>query len=246
MVERQLIAAANGNVQQQKAFEQFILDETLYVATPEAHADGFTTLQKNTNIQLLNVQLHDGRQATAVFTSPERISEFFGGVGYMAIQGRVLFEMIRAQPAILNPGQTYGVVWETESLVRMLGLPIERVVEKDTQVMLGSPADPPTELVKRLTDIFSAIPQVDAAWLALAAWPDTKDLSWYLDVRTETDDHEPIRRALPAALEGIDLKGRPLDMVINKIQDALGAGITIVENRRSDRSRKSIFNRIFG
>ncbi|MDZ4111024.1 MAG: enhanced serine sensitivity protein SseB C-terminal domain-containing protein, partial [Brevundimonas sp.] len=205
MVEQQLVAAANGGLEQQEAFERFILDETLYLATPEVPEEETVTFSQGDSIRLLNVPLNDGRQAAAVFTSPQRVAEAFGEVGYIGIQGRILFEMIRATPALLNPGQSYGVVWEPDSIAAMLGLPVERVVKKDTQIMLGVPADRPTELIERLKTAFAAIPGVEAAWLALAAWPEAQTQTWYLDVRTSSEDHEPIRRALPGAIEDADM-----------------------------------------
>jgi hypothetical protein len=246
MVEKQLVAAANGNLDQQRAFEKFIIEETLFVATPEVHTEGMVTLKADTNVQLLNVPLNDGRKAAAVFTSPERVAEAFGEVGYLGIQGRALFEMIRTQPAVLNPGQPYGVVWEPESMAAMLGLPIERVVQKGTQIMLGSPADKPNDLIDRLRATFSIIPEVDAVWLALAVWPEAQEQSWYLDVRTSSNDHDSIRRALPTAIKGLDLGGRPLDMVINGSGESDGSGICIVKNQRDFPIRKGFFRRIFG
>lgn len=247
MVEQQLVAAANGGLEQQKAFERFILDETLYVATPEVPAEETVTFSQGESIRLLNVPLNDGRQAAAVFTSPQRVAEAFGEVGYIGIEGRVLFEMIRATPAVLNPGQTYGVVWEPDSIATMLGLPAERVVEKDTQIMLGFPADPPTELIDRLKTALGAVPQVGAAWLALAAWPETQTQSWYLDVRTSSADHEPIRRALPGAVDGADMQGRPLDMIINPAGQAEGLGIVIVGPSHPEPvKKKGLLGRLFG
>lgn len=248
MVERQLVAAANGGLDQQKAFEKFILDETLYVATPEVPAEETVSFSQGENIRLLNVPLNDGRQATAVFTSPQRVAEAFGDVGYIGIQGRILFETIRATPAVLNPGQAYGVVWEPETLAAMLGLPVERVVKKDTQIMLGFPADPPTELIGRLRNAFSALPQVEAAWLALAAWPEDQTQTWYLDVRTSSADHDPIRRALPDAIQGADMHGRPLDMVINPVGQTEGVGIAIVEraSHPDPVKKKGLLGRLFG
>jgi hypothetical protein len=246
MVEQQLVAAAHGNLDQQRAFEKFILDETLYVATPEVHPEGSVTVKADTKVQLLNVPLNDGRQAAAIFTSPERIGDAFGEVGYMGIQGRTLFEMIRTQPAALNPGQPYGVVWEPESMAAMLGLAVERVVQKETRIMLGVPADQPTELIDRLRIAFSAVPQVDAAWLALAVWPEKQEQAWYLDVRTTVDDHEPIRRVLPAAIDGVDLGGRPLDMVINRTEDSEGTGVRIIEKRTDSPPKKGLLRRLFG
>lgn len=248
MVEQQLIAAANGGTAQQKAFESFILDETLFVATPEAGPEGTVTLQVDTNVSLMMVGLQDGRQATAIFSSPQRIHAVFGEVGYLGIPGRTLFEMIRANPAFLNPGYPYGVVWEPASLSALIGLPAERVVAKETQVMLGHPSDPPTELIASLRAAFAAVPQVQAAWLALAAWPEEGTQSWYLDVRTASPDHGPIRDALPGAIEDADLKGRPVDMIINPVGGTDGAGIPIItpaEPQKPSR-KKGLLGRLCG
>lgn len=248
MVERQLIAAANGGLDQQKAFERFILDETLYAATPEVPAEDTVSFSQGESLRLLNVPLNDGRHAAAVFTSPQRVAEAFGEVGYVGIQGRILMEMIRATPAVLNPGQAYGVVWEPESLSAMLGLPVEHVVRKDTQIMLGVPADPPTELIGRLRSAFAAVPGIDAAWLALAAWPETQTESWYLDVRAPETERESIRLALPKAIEGADMGGRHLDMVINPAGQTDGVGIAIVEPsaRPEPTKKKGLLGRLFG
>lgn len=246
-VELQLVAAATGDAAQQKAFERFILDETLYVATPEVKSEGYVTLEKDTNVKLLNVPLNDGRSAAAVFTSPQRIAEAFGDVGYIGIQGRVLFEIIRTSPAVLNPGQAMGVVWEPDALSAMLGLPSERVIQKDTEVLLGAPAQVPTDLVQRLKVALSNVPAIEAAWLALAAWPPEFKQSWYLQVHTSAADHEAIRRALPGALEGADMMGKHLDMVINSADPKDGVGIVVVESRRIVRSaKKGFWRRIFG
>lgn len=248
MVEQQLVAAANGGVEQQKAFERFILDEILYVATPDVPAqEGATTLAQDTSIKLLNVPLHDGRPAAAVFTSKQRVAEAFGEVGCLGLRGRDLFEIIRATPAVLNPGQAYGIVWEPDSIATMLGLPVEHVVLKDTQIMLGFPAEPPVELIDRLKTAFAAVPQVEAAWLALAAWPEAQTQSWYLDVRTSSADHDPIRRVLPTAVEGADMHGRPLDMVINPAGEKDGLGIVIVaSDARQPVKKKGLLDRLFG
>jgi hypothetical protein len=246
MVERQLVAAANGNADQQKAFDKFVLDETIYVATPEAHSEGMVTLQADTKVQFLNVPLNDGRQAAAVFSSPQRIWEAFGEVGYLGIQGRALFEIIRTQPAVLNPGQAYGVVWEPAAMAAMLGLPMERTVQKETRIMLGVPSDPPTELIERLKIEFAAIPQVEAAWLALAVWPESQEQAWYLDVRTASAEHDPIRRILPKVVDGVDLKGHPLDLVINSVGEPDGTGISIVAPYRASSPKKGLIARLFG
>ena len=229
MVEQQLIAAANGDAQAQKAFERFILDETLFLATPEApEQEESRVLETDTTVKLLNVPLDDGRQAAAVFTSPQRVYEAFGEVGYMGLQGRALFEIIRAGTAVLNPGQLYSVVWEPDAMAAMLGLPVQRVIQKDTRLMLGSPAEPPLDLIDRLKEAFAGVPGVEAAWLGLAVWPEDQTQTWYLDVRTDSPDRDPIQRALGTAMDGADLKGRPVDMIVKPTRDADGVGIVLI------------------
>ncbi|RYE77020.1 MAG: hypothetical protein EOP19_23550 [Hyphomicrobiales bacterium] len=249
MVEQQLMAAANGDAQAQKAFERFILDETLFVATPEAPAEETSgVIQADTAVKLLNVPLNDGRQAAAVFTSPQRVYEAFGEVGYIGLQGRILFEMIRQGPAALNPGQSYGVIWEPESLSGMLGLPVERVIQKETQLMLGYPADPPVELIQRLEASLSTVSGVEAVWLALAMWPEDQSQTWYLDVRTHSPDREPIQRALGVAVEGADLKGRPIDMAVRSPAEPEGAGIVVIAPKglASPPAKKGWLSKLFG
>lgn len=255
MLERQLIAAANGDAEARKAFERFILDETLLVATPEVHSEEAVTLQQDTQVKLLNVPLNDGRLATAVFTSKERVQAAFGTVGYLGVQGRALFEMIHANPAVLNPGQSYCVIWEPASLAAMIGLPVERVIEKETQVMLGFPKEPPTVLIDRLKAAFAGLAEVRAAWLALAAWPAEKTQTWYLDVRMDGADKTRVRQALGAAIEGVNMDDRPLDMIIQPLDAPPGKGIVVIEprqlldNQRKDpasRSGNGWLNRLFG
>jgi len=249
MVERQLVAAATGDTQAQKAFERFILDELLFVATPDAPAEeGSRVLEADTTVNILNATLTDGRQAAAVFTSPQRVYEAFGEVGYMALPGRALFEIIRAGPAVLNPGQIYGVVWEPDAMSAMLGLPVQRVVQKDTRLMLGSPAEPPIDLIGRLKDAFSGVPSVQAAWLGLAMWPEDQTQSWYLDVRTDSPDREAIQRALAAAIDGADLKGSPIDMIVKPVREAEGVGIAIIAptNPTSSPQKKGWLGKLFG
>lgn len=248
MVERQLVAAANGDTEAQKAFERFILDETLFVATPDMpQGEGYRTLEADTTVRLLNVTLQDGRQAAAIFTSRERVHEAYGAVGYLALKGRDLFEIIRTGPAVLNPGQSYGVVWEPETLSAMLGLSLERVIAKETQVMLGSPADPPLDLIERLRTHLPTAPGIRAAWLALAMWPAEQSSGWYLDVRTTDGDRKTVQKALQAALDGADTKGLPLDMIIDTGGQGDGVGIPIIKPTQPAPPAKSgLLKRLFG
>lgn len=245
-----MVAAAIGNAEQQRAFEQYILEETVYAATPEARPEGVITLQQGTTLGILGVTLNDGRQATALFTSPARIAATFGTVGYVAMPGRELFALIRKDAAVLNPGHAYSVVWEPAVMSALLGVPTEHKIAAGTQMMLGTPKDVPEQLVIALKNAFSPLSEIGAAWLALAVWPDNGSQSWYLDVRSDAVDQESARRALSAAVKGLDLHGKPVDMAIHPTATPEGTGIVIIDGRAntppSDTPKKGFFTRLFG
>jgi hypothetical protein len=248
-VEAQLIAAGDGDAAARAAFERALADATLYVATPEPAAEGERTLAQGETLKLLSVQLNDGREATAIFTAQERIAPFFGdGVGYAALPGKLLFEMIHADPAILNPGQVYGVVWEPDTLAAMAGLAVQRTLAKNTQVMLGSPSNHPTDLLAKLKQAFEPMEDIQAAWLALAFWPETNTQAWYLDVRSDANP-DPIRRALANVTAQADLAGRPLDMVIQPTSKSAGTGLIVISRAVAAPAKakaKGLLGRLFG
>lgn len=253
-LEERLVAASRGDPAAQAAFAHSLPDETLYVGTPDKVPEGI--LQASTPMRVLSIELKDGRRATAVFTAPERMLAAFGeGVGCLALPGRTLFEMIRADPAVLNPGQPYGVMWEPASLDALAGLPARQPAAapqpatgaEEPQVLLGAPAEIPTELMARLKTLLDPLPQVRAAWLALAYWPGATSTVWHLDVRCD-GDAEPIRRALAAGPLPTD---RRLELVLNAPGGEDGVGLPVVTLRaagagKSGKNGKGLIGRLFG
>lgn len=227
-LERKLMAAATDPAQR-TAFQQALLKADLYAATPEPPASaGSRTLEADEQVQLMNVAAPDGTPVAAVFTSQARVAQAFGpGTGYIGVNGEVLLGLVAGQGAWLNPGSSYGVRWTAEELAAVLGNPVRRTVTKDTQVMLGVPAEIPHALIASLRDALGADPRVCDAWLALAHWPEAGTWSWYLDVRTDLSPDD-VNGLLAGVFSGADLGGRPLDMLVNPPGKAEGAGLRVV------------------
>lgn len=247
-LEVRLIAAANGGPEERAAFERALADEALFVATPEDFSDGRPTPEPGGRLTLFSVPLNDGRSATALFTAAERIGGFAGpDSGVLQIPVKVLFEMISSGPAYLNPGHQYGVLWEPTSLALIAGVPLQREIKRDTQLLLGTPTDVPTQLMAQLSRTFGPLPQVQAAWLALAHWPETDERGWYLDVRADGDP-EPIRRALGEMMRQAETRGLPLDMVINKPGGKDGVGLLLGAGRKTPAKpeKKGWLGKLFG
>ena len=227
-IERLLIDAAT-NADARMVFQRALLEAELYAATPDApEVVGERTVSSGENISLLNVQSPDGIPVAAIFTAQERIVEVFGmGTGFVAIRGEELLSIVAGQGAWLNPGFSYSVHWTADQLSALLGKPVPRTLQRDTQIMLGAPADPPTSLIAQLRSSLARDSRIAEAWLALAHWPEEEKSSWYLDIRTNLDADE-VRNLLAETFRNADYAGRPLDMVVNRQSEKEGIGIRLV------------------
>jgi hypothetical protein len=228
-LERLLVVAARDPAGRAD-FEAAMLAGTLYAATPEppvAGAEGWRTTQTDEEMALLNVAGPDGSPMPAAFTSPLRVAECFGaGAGYVAMQGSVLLGLFEAGGTYLNPGSAYGVQWDAAQLAGVLGKPVQRTIEEETQVLLGSPAQPPHALMAAITGALTAEPRIEEAWFAMAQWPDGGQ-AWYLDIRSGLDA-DTVMPLLSGVLAGPALEGRAVDIVVNPPGADDGAGIRLI------------------
>ena len=225
----QLLMDAATNADTRTTFQRALLEAELYAATPDApEVVGERTVSRGEHISLLNVQSPDGKPVAAIFTAQERIVEVFGmGTGFVAIRGEELLSIVANQGAWLNPGFPYSVYWTPDQLSALLGKPVQHKLQKDTQIMLGVPADPPTALIAQLRAALSRDNRIVEAWLALGHWPEEGNSSWYLDIRTELDGDE-VRNLLAETFRNADYAGRALDMVVNKPSEKEGIGIRLI------------------
>ena len=229
-LERLLVRAAT-EPDQRPAFTQAVLEALLYAVSPDAGPTGERTLKADETVSLVMVPIEEGKAATAVFTAPERVAQIYGrDTRYLGMRGTDLIALVADNPLLLNPGLPYGVLWAPEDLAMLLGKPVDRTVEANTQVMLGSPAERPDDLIMRLAEAFRPVAGVEAAWLALAQWPERNEFAWYLDIRSDLP-RETLREVLGKALDGADLRGLNLDMTVHPAGGAPGTGIAVVEPR---------------
>ena len=226
-IERQLMDAG-GNPEARWAFERALLDAELYAATPTApEAPEMRRAAAGDKLSLLNVTGPDGAEVAAIFTAQERIVEVFGmGVGFVAVRGIDLLTMLAAHGAWLNPGFPFGVHWTSARLSGLLGLAVPRIIQQETQIMLGVPSNPPVALVDALRARLASDDRIVEAWFALAQWPGEGTSSWHLDVRTELPPDD-VRRLLAETFRTVQHEGLPLDMVINR-PGSPGIGIRLV------------------
>lgn len=152
------------------AFYEELVRAELYVAGTvdgklDDVADGRGTLGDGARVSILPSTLA-GEEIVAAFTSPPRIEEASdGSLPYIGLPAAVLF---RQKPphlkVVLNPGVWFGKELLPDEIRGLLG-DEEETADADGEVMLGLPADQPTELVERLRERFASDSDVLAARL---------------------------------------------------------------------------------
>lgn len=222
-LERLLMAAASGGPEARKAFEAALLTEPLYAATPDKDDAGDV-------VTLLSVEHRGALRATALFTAAERAASVFGPkVRTVSWPGRTLLEMVAENPAVLNPGQPYGVAWGPEAINGLIGAPVVPQAAR-MPTSLAVPANPPKGMVEGLQTVLRAEPGIQAAWLALAKWMDDDEPGFHLDVRVR-DGGPYVPALVNKALEGVDIADIRFDVIALSPSDRPGIGLEIVPRR---------------
>ncbi|HEX2970826.1 MAG TPA: enhanced serine sensitivity protein SseB C-terminal domain-containing protein [Tepidisphaeraceae bacterium] len=159
---------------------QRLLDAQLYLATPdEPEHEETGQLQEGQELRLVLLHNHAGQTIWPVFTDLKAIAEWRSeGGGYIGLPGRVVFDMMASTDAaelIVNPGSTaHGSITAAEAQLLAQGsIPqfaagggIRWQITGPTQMILGSPANPPApELVQRLQAELASHPHIASAYL---------------------------------------------------------------------------------
>ena len=217
-----LMAASSGGASERAAFEAAVPGAKLWAVVAEEDAARDT-------LRLRTVTPRDGRPATALFTARERALAVFGeDAAAEAFDGRALLEVVCVNPAVLNPGQPYGVSWPPAALSAMIGQTLP-APEARFPTHLAKPKETPEGLIEGLRREFAADPSVKAAWLALARWSDSETAGFYLDVRMpQGEAHLPA--VMDRALAGVTLDAR-LDVGVRAPEAPAGIGLEIVAPR---------------
>lgn len=222
-LERLLVLAAE-HPDQRPTFTKALLASELCGITDKAE-DSSANVSPNSGAKILGYTAPDGQPAVPLFTSAARASDSFGaGTRLVCAKGAMLLAAVRRNRVVVDPGQPYGIIFMPEDLDHILG--IEWTVSSPTDVQLGNPRETPKELIGRLKAAIASEPGIEHAWLALAYWPDKKEWSWYLDVRTDLE-RARVLALLRDATMGVDMQGKPMDIVVNDPSKPPGVGIAI-------------------
>ena len=167
-------------------FYKRLLSEKLVVLTAKTNLpDGVQTLEKDTNINIVSLQ--DGK--IPVFTSTRKIFDkgiIKEEVPFLEMKGEDLFNLAKGATFVLNPYSDYGkelLPNEIESILNGTVLTDSHkkiVVEKETQIQIGQPANYPTDIINSLKILFAGKPTVKKAYLGWIFNPSSGEPPHYI------------------------------------------------------------------
>jgi hypothetical protein len=154
-------------------FYKTLLESTIYVIGESNGLSGEKTIHAGENISILNWEKNDGTPVIAFFSSLDALKTAINEqVSFLRLPTKSLFEITLGTTLVLNPTSAYSKEFHPSEIEMLLSdgvnrLPIQRVVKQDTNVLLGQPANYPSQLIDSLTTFFSKRPNVVSAYLAL-------------------------------------------------------------------------------
>jgi len=201
-------------------FFRLLLESTIFILGSSDQMDeGSVTLKANTQIQIKNWVKPDGSSVIPFFSSLRALQlAIQSDEQYIALPARTFFEITRGAELILNPRSEYGKEFTRTEVEALLSegvsrLPEQRVVEKDTQVLLGQPSNYPTAMVASLTTLLAKHSNVKAAYLALMHDVSMDDKPHLIvGIEAEGDFENVIREAGTVAADTAP-KGEPVDLI---------------------------------
>jgi hypothetical protein len=214
-LEEALMAAATDPSGRPDFYRELQRSE-LYVITdgPAPSRPTRTTLEEDASVRLVVARV-DGVDHVQAFSSLTRLQEAAGdrALAYLALQATDLLPILAGAGLVLNSASDYGTVLSPSEIADLASGQPPRfgeqwVARRRTQVLVGLPAEVPTELVDPLAAFFRSRPEVRAAYLGIIQVPGR--------------DEEPV------LLVGLDVLGEPKSIleetgiVLDGVADELG------------------------
>ncbi len=236
-LENALRAAATVPAER-PAFYRLLLESSIYViGSPDQLPEGSTTLPAGASVQIQNWQKPDGAPVIPFFSSLAALqSAITSEQGYLLLPARTFLEMTLGATLVLNPKSDYGKEFFPDQVEALLAdgvnkRPSQRVVAKETQVLLGQPREYPAAMVASLTALLVKHHNVKAAYLALMHDASTDDKP-HLVIGIEADgDFAKVIREAGTVAGDTAPDGEPVDLV-RVVRDESGLSRYFIEQTK--------------
>lgn len=150
----------------------------------------------------------DGSSVQPFYTSEARLAETQAAIPgyetrYLALPCRAFWDMTRGARLVLNPHSPQGKEFlpgEIAQLLDGIAPMTPNVLAKDTEVLVGAPAQVPDGMEQTLAELFARHPQVERAFLGWKVTPENNDQAYLLVLVGSRDTREAVSEDLGSAL----------------------------------------------
>jgi len=199
-------------------FLRTLLNSNVYVLGTAGTGEGKVRLEAGSNISIAHWQKNDDSIVIPFFSSLQTLQRSITSEeSYLEIPVRSLFEITLGTHLVLNPKSPYGKEFFPEEVRHLLAdgigeKPVQRTVEKNTQVLLGQPSQYPSKMLSSLSQLLAGHRNVTRAFLALMHAP-SSDLKPHLIIGIEADgDIERVIREAGSVAHDSAPDGDPVDL----------------------------------
>jgi hypothetical protein len=217
-LEHALERAASDPSSRPDFYRILLESEVLVLGHSDTPGEGRAELPAGAKLSIVHWEKKDGMPVIPFFTSLTALRQSLKEEArFLGMPARSLFEMVKGETLVLNPASSYGKEFfpqEIESLLAV-GLnhaPVQRIVEKQTQVLLGQPSNYPAQMVASIKTLLARHPNVDAAYLCLMQEPAAQTPSLVVGFSGTGDISRAMAEAGSVAADTA-LPGTPVDFV---------------------------------
>lgn len=225
-LERKLMLAADDPTSRPEFYEALLGAEVFVIGFTDTEGEGVATIPAGAKVSIVNWEKNDGTPIVPFFTSLETLQKALKEEArYLALPARSFFEITLGSYLILNPASPYGKEFLPNEVKALLDTgmnhaPQTRVVQKETKVLLGQPANYPSEMVSALTTLLAKHSAVNAAYLCLMHDASTSEKpTLVVGFEGEGDLSKAMQAAGSVAADTVP-KGEPVDFTVLKKGEA--------------------------
>lgn len=172
-LERALRRAAAEPAERPAFYRVLLASQVFVLGSTQPAGERGAVLAAGSRLAIDHWQKADGSPVLPFFSSLEALRRAIDvEASYVALPARALFEMTLGETLVLDPRSSHGKEFLAHEIEALLAtgtnaVASSRVVEKETSVLLGQPANHPTAMVSALATLLAQHPSVKAAYLCL-------------------------------------------------------------------------------
>jgi len=251
-LERKLKLAADQPASRPEFYRALMDADVFVIGFTDSGVEGVSTIPAGAKLSIVNWEKNDGTPIIPFFTSIESLQRALKEESkFVALPAKRFFEMTLGSFLVLNPASPYGKEFfpnEVQALLEtgMNHAPKARVVEKETKILLGQPANYPSAMVSALAVLLAKHSSVKAAYLCLMHDPSSSEKpSLVVGFEGDSDLTEAMKEAGSVAADTAP-KGELVDFAVLKkgepgLSDYMFSSVTPFYERTWGRKLLSLF-----